>query len=190
MVDVDWYVEDDQPKYRILVDREKAALNGITDEDVAKVLRLASAGDSAGLLHAADEKEDVPIMVRLARAAAFRPRAPEELETARPRRQPRRARRDRSHRERHRRQEHLPQEPDAGDLRHRRPGGSHRKPGLRHAESRRPRSNESRSRKVTASSSTRPACRPPTHATHSNGTASGTSPTRSFATSAWRSAWC
>ena len=32
------------------------------------MLRLASAGDSAGLLHASDEKEDVPIMVRLARA--------------------------------------------------------------------------------------------------------------------------
>ena len=52
VVDVDWYVEDDQPKRRILVDREKAALNGITDDDVAKALRLATAGDSAGLLHA------------------------------------------------------------------------------------------------------------------------------------------
>jgi multidrug efflux pump subunit AcrB len=61
-------VEDDQPKRRILVDREKAAVNGITDEDVAKVLRLAAAGDSAGLLHAADEKEDVPLTVRLIRA--------------------------------------------------------------------------------------------------------------------------
>ena len=68
VVDVDWYVEDDQLKHRILVDREKAALNGITDEDVVRVLRLASAGDSAGLLHASDEKEDVPITVRLARA--------------------------------------------------------------------------------------------------------------------------
>jgi multidrug efflux pump subunit AcrB len=68
VVDVDWYVEEDQPKHRILVDREKAALNGITDEDVAKALRLASTGESAGLLHASDEKEDVPIVVRLARA--------------------------------------------------------------------------------------------------------------------------
>jgi multidrug efflux pump subunit AcrB len=68
VVEVDWYVEDDQPKHRILVDREKAALNGITDQDVANVLRLASAGESAGLLHASDQKEDVPIMVRLGRA--------------------------------------------------------------------------------------------------------------------------
>jgi multidrug efflux pump subunit AcrB len=69
VVDVDWYVEDDQPKCRIRLDREKAALNGITDQDVARVLRLASSGDSAGLLHASDEKEDVPITVRLARAS-------------------------------------------------------------------------------------------------------------------------
>jgi multidrug efflux pump subunit AcrB len=69
MVDVDWYVEDDQPKYRISLDREKAALNSITDEDVARMLRLASVGDSVGLLHAPEEKEDVRIAVRLARAS-------------------------------------------------------------------------------------------------------------------------
>jgi len=69
VVDVDWFVEDDQPKYRIQLDREKAAINGITDQDVASVLRVASSGSSVGLLHAADEKEDVPITVRLSRAA-------------------------------------------------------------------------------------------------------------------------
>jgi multidrug efflux pump subunit AcrB len=69
MVDVDWYVEDEQPKYRISLDREKAALNSITDEDVARMLRLASVGDSVGLLHAPEEKEDVRIAVRLARAS-------------------------------------------------------------------------------------------------------------------------
>ncbi|HYM12325.1 MAG TPA: efflux RND transporter permease subunit, partial [Bryobacterales bacterium] len=52
VVDVDWYVEDDQPKYGIALDREKAALSGITDQDVAQVLRMASAGDTVGLLHA------------------------------------------------------------------------------------------------------------------------------------------
>ncbi|MFN8002669.1 MAG: efflux RND transporter permease subunit [Acidobacteriota bacterium] len=30
VVDVDWYVEDDQPKYRFVVDKEKAALNGVS----------------------------------------------------------------------------------------------------------------------------------------------------------------
>jgi multidrug efflux pump subunit AcrB len=69
VVDVDWYVEDNQPKYGIRLDREKSALNGITGQDVARLLRLASAGDSVGLLHVPEEKEDVPIAVRLARAS-------------------------------------------------------------------------------------------------------------------------
>jgi len=67
-VDVDWYVEDDQPKYRLIVDQEKAALNGIAEEDIARTMRIASAGESAGLLHSESEKEDVPIMLRLDRA--------------------------------------------------------------------------------------------------------------------------
>jgi multidrug efflux pump subunit AcrB len=68
IVDVDWYVEDDQPKYRLMVDEEKAALHGISDDDVAKTMRIASAGEVAGLLHVDSEKEDVPIRVRLDRA--------------------------------------------------------------------------------------------------------------------------
>ncbi|MEP7365213.1 MAG: efflux RND transporter permease subunit, partial [Acidobacteriota bacterium] len=68
VVDVDWYVEDGQTKYEISVDEEKAALHGVSEEDVARTLRLSSAGSSAGLLHIDGEKEDVPLMVRLDRA--------------------------------------------------------------------------------------------------------------------------
>jgi multidrug efflux pump subunit AcrB len=67
VVDVDWYVEDDQPKCSLLVDREKAALNGVTEDDVARTLQAASAGYTAGLLHVDSAKEDVPIVVRLDR---------------------------------------------------------------------------------------------------------------------------
>jgi multidrug efflux pump subunit AcrB len=69
VVDVDWYVEDDQPEYRLLVDKEKAALNGISEEDVAKTMALASSGYQAGLLHADSSQEDVPVMLRLDRAS-------------------------------------------------------------------------------------------------------------------------
>jgi multidrug efflux pump subunit AcrB len=69
IVDVDWYVEDEQPKYVIRVNKDKAALHGVSDEHVAALLRIASAGEPAGLLHDEDEKEDVPIQVRLTRAA-------------------------------------------------------------------------------------------------------------------------
>ncbi len=67
VVDVDWYVEDDQPKFRLVVDREKAALDGVTPEQIAETLRIAVAGSEVGLLHDPSAKEDVPIVVRLAR---------------------------------------------------------------------------------------------------------------------------
>ncbi len=68
VVDVDWYVEDDQPKHRLIVDREKAALHGISEDDIAATMAVASAGQTAGLLHDDAAKEDVPIRVRLDRA--------------------------------------------------------------------------------------------------------------------------
>jgi multidrug efflux pump subunit AcrB len=67
VVDVDWYVEDDQTKYRLIVDQEKAALNGISEDDVARAMQVGSAGLDAGLLHQASEKEDIPLNVRLDR---------------------------------------------------------------------------------------------------------------------------
>ncbi len=69
IVDVDWYVEDDQPIYRMVVDQEKAALNGISNDDITRAMQVASAGYVAGLLHQEVEKEDVPLKVRLDRSA-------------------------------------------------------------------------------------------------------------------------
>jgi multidrug efflux pump subunit AcrB len=69
VVDVDWYVEDDQPMYRLIVDKEKAALHGISADDIARTMRIASAGEITGLLHVDSAKEDVPITLRLDRAA-------------------------------------------------------------------------------------------------------------------------
>lgn len=68
VVDVDWYVEDDQTKYRLLVDQEKASLNGISGDDVARAMQVASGGSQAGLLHQDAEKEDVSLTVQLDRA--------------------------------------------------------------------------------------------------------------------------
>ena len=68
VVDVDSYVEDDQPKYQFIVDKEKAALNGVSTEQVAASLRIALDGMNVGLLHQPAEKEDVPITLQLSRA--------------------------------------------------------------------------------------------------------------------------
>ena len=67
VVDVDWYVEDEQPKFSLKVDEEKASLSGVSQDDVARTLRLASAGYTAGLIHDDSEKEDVPLVLRLDR---------------------------------------------------------------------------------------------------------------------------
>ncbi|MCP5113552.1 MAG: efflux RND transporter permease subunit, partial [bacterium] len=68
VVDVDWYVEDDQPKRRLVVDTEKAALHGISTDDIARTMGVAAGGQAAGLLHDATSKEDVAIHVQLDRA--------------------------------------------------------------------------------------------------------------------------
>ena len=65
VVDVDSYIEDEQTKYRFNVDKEKAALNGVSAEQVATTLRVAVQGANVGLAHQEQEKEDVAIMLRL-----------------------------------------------------------------------------------------------------------------------------
>ena len=72
VVDVDWYVEDDQPSFRFVVDEEKAALSGVTAAQISETLRLALSGSEAGLLHSQNAREDVPIVVRLPRAGRSR----------------------------------------------------------------------------------------------------------------------
>ncbi len=67
VVDVDWTVEADHPKYRFVVDKEKAGLNGVSTEQVANTVRLALSGLDVGLLHQSREKEDVAIQLRLPR---------------------------------------------------------------------------------------------------------------------------
>ena len=59
VVDVDWYAEDIQEKYRLVVDAEKAALSGISTQTIAQTLALAVDGHSAGLAHWPGEAEDL-----------------------------------------------------------------------------------------------------------------------------------
>jgi len=68
VVDVDWMVEEPQAEYRFVVDKEKAALNGISADQVSSALRLALSGTVAGLAHQPKEKEDVDIVLQLPRA--------------------------------------------------------------------------------------------------------------------------
>jgi multidrug efflux pump subunit AcrB len=67
VVDVDWYVEAPRTKQRLEVDQQKAAAAGLSAAAVASVVRMAGAGEIAGLLHDEQSREDVPIVVRLPR---------------------------------------------------------------------------------------------------------------------------
>ncbi|NMD20478.1 MAG: efflux RND transporter permease subunit [Verrucomicrobia bacterium] len=76
VVDVDWYVEEDQPKARFVIDKEKAALHGISAETISQTLRIAVDGLSVDLVHQPREKEDVNLVLELPRQART---TPEEL---------------------------------------------------------------------------------------------------------------
>ena len=65
VVDVDWYMEENHPRYTLHVDREKAALHGITPVQIDETLELALSGRQVGLLHKPREREDVALMLKL-----------------------------------------------------------------------------------------------------------------------------
>ena len=73
VVDVDGYVEADQPKTRFVIDKEKAALAGISAETLSQTLRIAVGGQSVDLLHVPHEKEDVNLVLQVPRSARVRP---------------------------------------------------------------------------------------------------------------------
>ncbi len=73
VVDTDWYIEADQPKVEFVIDKEKAALHGISAETISQTLQIAVGGDSVDLLHVPKEKEDVNIVLQLPLASRSNP---------------------------------------------------------------------------------------------------------------------
>jgi multidrug efflux pump subunit AcrB len=65
VVDVDWGVEDDHTKYRFDVLKEKAALAGLSTQQVLQSLQAALGGMEAGKLYQPAEQEQVGILLRL-----------------------------------------------------------------------------------------------------------------------------
>jgi multidrug efflux pump subunit AcrB len=65
VVDIDWVVEDDQKVYNLVVNKERAALRGVSAEQIAQTLRISVSGMDVGLLHTDREIDPVTIQVRL-----------------------------------------------------------------------------------------------------------------------------
>jgi len=73
VVDVDWYVEREQPKTVFHVDKAKAGLHGITEASIARTVQMAVQGYPVTLLHVPAEREDVNVVLELPRALRARP---------------------------------------------------------------------------------------------------------------------
>ncbi len=65
VTDVDTYVPDAQPLDRLMVDRERATLNGIPAAQIARTVSVALDGQTLDLAHIQAEKEPVEIRLRL-----------------------------------------------------------------------------------------------------------------------------
>ena len=73
VVDTDWYHEADQQKARFIIDKEKAALHGISAAAISQTLHIAVDGETIDLLHQPEEREDVAIRLELPRSSKSSP---------------------------------------------------------------------------------------------------------------------
>ncbi len=64
VVDVDTSVEEDQPRFRFVIDRNKAALNGLTQAQIARSLAVAEAGEAVSRVHVDSERLPLEILLR------------------------------------------------------------------------------------------------------------------------------
>jgi multidrug efflux pump subunit AcrB len=69
VVDADWSVDAPHARLALAVDGEKAGAAGLSPAAVASVVRMAGSGETAGVLHDERAREEVPIVMRLPRAA-------------------------------------------------------------------------------------------------------------------------
>jgi multidrug efflux pump subunit AcrB len=67
VVDIDWYREKDRSKTVITVDKEKAALNHISEGEITRTIQMAVQGMSIDLFHQPPDKEEINIILELPR---------------------------------------------------------------------------------------------------------------------------
>ncbi len=68
VVDVDWYRETERSRLILTVDKEKAALNHISEAEITRVVQIGMRGMPIDLLHQPRDKEDINIVLELPRS--------------------------------------------------------------------------------------------------------------------------
>ena len=72
VVDIDWYRERERGKLVFLVDKEKAALNGLSEAEIARAVALGLSGRSIDLFHQPRDREEIDIVLQLPQAERAR----------------------------------------------------------------------------------------------------------------------
>ena len=67
VVDVDWFQETERSRKIIIIDKEKAALNGVSEALIARTIGIGTLGESVDLLHMPREKDEINIVFELPR---------------------------------------------------------------------------------------------------------------------------
>lgn len=73
LVDTDDFSVAAQPRLQFILDREKAALHGVSTEEVARTLALMLGGNATGTVHTATERDPLVIELRMPRTARSDP---------------------------------------------------------------------------------------------------------------------
>ena len=72
VVDIDWYREQDRTKLVLVVDKEKGALNGLSEAEIGRAVALALSGQSIDLFHQPRDREEIDIVLQLPQSARAR----------------------------------------------------------------------------------------------------------------------
>ncbi len=72
VVDIDWSRETERSKLVLTVDKEKAALNGLSEAEIARTIDMALSGRSIDLFHQPRDKEEIEIILQLPQAQRSR----------------------------------------------------------------------------------------------------------------------
>ncbi|WP_419175083.1 efflux RND transporter permease subunit [Desulfosediminicola sp.] len=65
VVDVDWFREEDRTRQVITVDKEKAAINGISEKQITETIEAAIGGMVIDLFHQPNDKEPINMVLKL-----------------------------------------------------------------------------------------------------------------------------